>query len=461
MPYLPLVPLLLGLAAHPLATLAPPEGAVTSDEATRSAAARTHYSERRYLEAARIYEQLWRDTQAAKYRFNAGMARSAAEHDGAAIVHWEAYLSQAASVTARERSMLTAEITAARQRTRPLQLKIQGPLAPATLTLTAPTDAPQGPRDPIELLPATTIDLSLEPGRWTATLERPDRPLASITFTAEAGAVITLGGEPPGPLTPPPPASDPPPATPQLASLTLTLGPPRALARGVTVTLQGPAAIAPSEVHSPEQTWQLPPGAWDLRIQSTDREPRNAALQLGPGERQRLDLQLRLDRPARTRLGLGLGLGIPGLGLLTTGAIVAARNNPSTLDCSSRPACEDATNTVLARSTGLALLGAGLGAASVALTAGLTRSERALQVETGLGGVLLTAGLAWYMSEVTRTTALDHRAREHSAATLLGLGGGMFGSAVIGLVVRRLTRDRPPPIALAPSLRGLSLAARF
>lgn len=499
MPYLSLVPLLLGLAApvdpatvlrpglatdpapaapapsgRPvavprLARLTPPATpplatpAPASDEATRSATARTHYSERRYLEAARMYEQLWRDTQAAKYRFNAGMARSAAEHDGAAIVHWQAYLDTAPSVTARERSMLTAEIAAAKQRTRPLKLKIQGPLAPASLTLTAPADAPQGPRDPIDLIPATAIDLSLEPGRWTATLARPGRPLASVTFTAEAGAVITLGGDPPPTLEPPPaaqPADPTPPATPIPATLTLTLGPRRALASGVEVRLRGPAPIPASELRGPEQTWQLPPGAWTVRAEARDHEPRSADLQLGPGELRRLDLQLQLDRAARTRRGLGLGLGVTGFGLFTAGVIVAA-SNAGTLDCATRLACQDAANTVLDRSIGLALLGTGLGAAGVAVTAGLTRKDRALLVETGLGGALLTGGLAWYLTEVTQTTALDHRGREHGAATLLGLGGGMFGAAIISLVTRRLTRDRRPPIALAPSFRGLSLAARF
>ena len=510
MPYLPLVPLLLGLSApldasrlvatttaaptiaatttaattiiatptiaaiasHRIAALtprpllAPASDPAASDETTRSATARAHYTERRYLDAARMYEQLWRDTQAPKYRFNAGMARSAAEHDGAAIVHWQAYLTTAPSVSARERSMLVAEIAAAKQRTRPLQLKIQGPLAPATLTLTAPDGAPQGPRDPIELIPATAIDLSLEPGLWTATLERPGRPRVSVTFAAEAGAVINLGGDPHPVLDPPTPdpVADPVPITPPTpATLTLTLGPRRALASGVTVRLQGPSPIEPSKLQTAEQTWQLPPGAWKLRAEARDHDPRSADLQLAPGDLQRLDLQLRPDRSARARLGLGLGLGATGFVLFSTGAIVAA-GVPRTLVCSSTATCEAAANNVLDRSTGLALLGTGLGAATVALTAGLTRAprgDRALLAQTGLGGILFAGGLGWYLTEVTQTTALDHRGREHGAATLLGFGAGMFGSAVISVVVRRLTRQQTPPVTLAPSFRGLSLAARF
>ncbi|MBK7824370.1 hypothetical protein [Nannocystis sp.] len=455
------------LAAHTVAVLHVAPAAAPSDtvpdEATRSAAARTHYTERRYLEAARMYEQLWRDTQAAKYRFNAGMARSAAEHDGAAIIHWQAYLSTAPTVTARERSMLASEITAAKQRTRPLQLKILGPLAPATLTLTAPEGAPQGPRDPIDLLPATTIDLSLEPGNWTATITRPDRPTASITFTAEAGAVITLGGDPAPALDPPtqPPPVEPPVATPEDAALTITLGPPAALARGVAVSLAGPAPAEARELRSPEQTWQLAPGAWTVRAEARDYEPLNTPVQLGPGEQRRLDLQLRPDRDARTRFGLSLGLGITGFTMFTAGAVLTGRT-PRDLDCSTRTACQIAVDNVLDRSTGLALIGTGLGTTVTAITAGLMRSDRGLLVETGVGGALLTGGLAWYMVEVTQTTALDHRGRAHAAATVLGLGGGMFAGAVISLVVRRITRQRtPPPVTLVPSFRGLSLAARF
>jgi len=358
--------------------------------------------------------------------------------------------------------MLVGEIAAAKQRTRALQLKILGPLAPATLTLTAPEGAPQGPRDPIDLLPATTIDLALEPGNWTATITRPDRPTASITFTAEAGAVITLGGDPPAALAPPAePPVDPPVTTPAPADLTINVGPPAALARGVAVSLEGPEAVEPRELRSPAQTWQLAPGAWIVRAEAPDHEPLSANVQLGPGEQRRLDLQLRPDRDARTRFGLSLGLGITGFGMFAAGAVLTGRT-PRDLDCSTRAACQIAVDNVLDRSTGLALIGTGLGTTATAITAGLMRSDRGLLVETGVGGALLTGGLAWYMVEVTQTTALDHRARAHTAATVLGLGGGMFAGAVISLVVRRITRQRtPPPVTLVPSFRGLSLAARF
>ncbi len=436
------------------------------DESARSAAARAHYAARRYREAAKVYEQLWRDTQAPKYRFNAGMARGAAEHDAAAIVHWQAYLADAPTIAPAERTMLETEIAAARRRTLPVQLKIQGPLAPATLTLRAPDGAPQGPRDPIELVPARSIDLSLEAGAWTATLIRPGRPDASASFrvAADAESTITLGAEAPAPAIAPTPVINTPPAP---ATLTLELGPRRALARGVTVTATGPTHPGPRTLRSASTPWTLPAGAWTLRATAQDRRPAETTVTLAPGETRRLALQLRPDRPTQARLGLGIGLGGAGLVLLTTGAVVTARSSGA-LTCIDLDTCSSAANQVLDRSIGFSLIGAGLGAAVPALTTGLGRkpaTDRILMIEAGAGAMMLVGGVAWYFSEVTRTTALDAMPRQHAAATLRGLGGGMLGGALISLVVRRLTRDRPAPVTVIPDLslhtRGLALQARF
>ncbi|HEY0134944.1 MAG TPA: hypothetical protein VGB85_12710 [Nannocystis sp.] len=438
-----------------------------AEESARSATARAHYAARRYREAALVYERLWHDTQAPKYRFNAGMARAAAEHDAAAIVHWQAYLTLAPTIAAGERSMLEAEIAAAKRRTTPVQLRVQGPLAPATLTLRVPDGAPQGPRDPIALVPAATIDLSLEPGTWIATLTRPGRPEATASFEVTAGAepTITLGADAPAPTPAPTPEVIPPPPAP--ATLTLDLGPRRALARGITVTPIGPAPADARTLHTTSATWTLPAGAWTLRATAPDHRPTTTTITLGPADARRLALHLPRDRPANTRLGLGLGLGGAGLVLLTTGTVLTARTSGA-LTCFDRESCTAAADRVLDRSIGASLMGAGLGVAAPALTAGLGRrasTDRALMIEAGLGAVILAGGVGWYFSEVTRTTALDHMPRQHAAAALRGLGGGMLGAAVVGLIVRRLTRSRPSTVSLAPSFsrhtRGLALQAHF
>ena len=419
---------------------------------------------RRYREAA----------QAPKYRFNAGMARGAAEHDGAAIVHWQAYLADATTIAPAERSMLETEIAAARRRTLPFELKIQGPLAPATLTLRAPEGAPQGPRDPIDLVPARSIDLSLEAGAWTATLLRPGRPDATASFrvATDAESTITLGADAPV-ITPPPiPIASTPPAP---ATLTLELGPRRALASGVTVTATGPTHPGPRTLRTESTPRTLPAGAWTLRATAQDRRPAQTTVTLAPGETRRLALQLRPDRATQARLGLGIGLGSAGLVLLTTGAVVTARGardyaglRDQVPACLIPEVCIQAVNAVLDLSNGLALIGTSLGLGVTAATAASRARDHALMVEGGIGGALFVAGLSWYLVEIGGTYQLEHRARDHAAATTLGLGAGLLGGAAIGLVTRRMVNRQGPPRrahGISPLFlrhgAGLALRANF
>jgi hypothetical protein len=60
-------------------------------EAERSRCAREHYGAREYVTAARIFEELWRNTGAAKYLYNAAAAREAAGSDARALAHWLRY----------------------------------------------------------------------------------------------------------------------------------------------------------------------------------------------------------------------------------------------------------------------------------------------------------------------------------------------------------------------------------
>lgn len=473
----PLLPRNPGEPAAPAPSAADPPPLLPrspGEASARSASARAHYAAHRYREAAQVYEALWRDTRAAKYLFNAGMARAAAEHDGAAIVHWQAYLAAAPTIASGERSMLEGEIAAARRRTRPVHLRVEGPLAGATLVLDAPEGASQGARDPLELVPAESIELSLESGTWQATLTRPGRPASVVRFrvAADAEPTITVGAEvlAPTPAEARPPIASTAPAAP--ATLILEIGPRRALARGVTVTADGPAPAVTRTLRAPSSPWVLRAGAWTLRATAPDRQTASATITLGPDDTRRVALHLPRDRAAQTRLGLGLGLGGAGLVFVTAGAVVAARAPHRDLLCDDHATCSATADHVLDRSIGFSLIGTGLGAAVPAVTAGLgrtgnapTSSDRALMAEAGVGGVLLVGGLAWYLSEVTRTTALDDIPRQHAAATLRGLGGGMLGGAVISLVVRRLTRGKTLPVAVAPSFsrhtQGLALRAQF
>ena len=82
-------------------------------------------------------------------------------------------------------------------------------------------------------------------------------------------------------------------------------------------------------------------------------------------------------------------------------------------------------------------------------------------------GALFAAGLSWYLVEIGGTYQLEHRARDHAAATTLGLGAGLLGGAAVALVTRRLVRHEPARRAhtLSPLFlrqgAGLSLRATF
>jgi hypothetical protein len=227
-----------------------------------------------------------------------------------------------------------------------------------------------------------------------------------------------------------------------MGSLTVQLGPPRALRRGVEISLKNDADIRREKFQADTATWELPRGPWKVSAAAPDRTstPQTVTLAEQP---LRLELTLRLTTTARRqRIVAPAILGGVALGLVTGGAVLVARASRRDIDCLDATTCEAAANSVLDVSSGLALVGTGLGALIPAATAAAGARTRALAVEAGLGGAVFASGLTWYLAEAVGTTALDHRPREHTAAAMLGLGAGMAGSAVLILLVRRALRDR-------------------
>lgn len=468
-------------------------------ETQRRSAARKLYSERRYREAAHAYEALWRDTGAAKYRFNAGMAREAAEHYGAALLHWQAYLASG-SATPEERRMLEQRVTTTSAQLGRVHIHIASTLpGPATLTLHAPEPAPQGPRDPIELAVQPDLDLAFEPGTWSVTLQLADQPPIVARFDLSAGVA-----SPTVTLTLPVPAIETPPTPPPLpvpVDLTLTIAPQRALARGVELQWSSSEAASASAAVSSESTGsngsqpqssalaasgsqtlpratrspvplRLPTGAYTLRIRAPGFAEQTVAVDLATT--RQLDLRLRPDATERARLGLALGLGGTGLvlGAIGTGFIVRGageladqRRVGALPNCLTPERCSAAVNGALDLSSGLAMLGSGLGAGIVAATVGARAQDRALKLEAGFGAGFFVGGLIWYVAEIQGPYTLQHRARDHVAAMMLGSGAGLLGAATISLVTRRLVRRKHPAHALAPALSpnsvGLTWHARF
>lgn len=168
-------------------------------------------------------------------------------------------------------------------------------------------------------------------------------------------------------------------------------------------------------------------------------------------------LELRPDRDPRTRLAVGVSLGAAALGLGIGGAAMVGRARSERAIVEDDPAEFAAVLDANARQGyGGALLGASLGAATVALTAGLAPRRRALIVETALGGALLVAGAAWYATALAayegdsltnasqgipwspdREFMREHARRELAGALVLGAGAAMVISGGVSLAVRR------------------------
>lgn len=161
----------------------------------------------------------------------------------------------------------------------------------------------------------------------------------------------------------------------------------------------------------------------------------------------------------RRRLGVAVGLTVPAAASIATGAAILAR----------RPDVSDATpsdlaETTLARSLylwdGSVLVGAGVGAAAVAITEFARAPDSAYYAELGTGGALGLGGLLWsavHMTSYRRDTQARYDAGETTlpafdpdlrsevvSGALFGLGTGLATGAAVALITRAITKRRHP-----------------
>ena len=132
----------------------------------------------------------------------------------------------------------------------------------------------------------------LEAGEWTARIPGPGDPL-ELRFTVAADA-------PPVVLPAPLPRVDaPPPPLPTVTgSLTIHLGPPRALRGTVEISLKNDAGLRKETQKTAEATWELPRGTWTVSASAPDLTATSQTVTVGDLPR-RLDLSLRLTPAAR------------------------------------------------------------------------------------------------------------------------------------------------------------------
>ena len=427
--------------------------------AERMAAGKVLYAQRKYVEAARIYESV--DTANALY--NAAMSRAAAGHDAHALLLWIRYLEVAPD---DERAEVQESIDTARRLTVEVQFARSADAAgPRTLVLQA---AQHLSADELRVAwpeGQATLRVSLDPGQWSAALEGAKDGPRSLRVHVERGEPLVFDLAPELPLSP----------------VRLRLNPARALRRGVTVTWTGPGEVAERRVTTPESSqWKLPPGRWQLAASAPGYDPTERTVEVA-AKPVELAMELKRDRESRTRLGMGVGLGVAALGLMAGGGVLLGQVVQSL-----KPFPEDSDVLLLPdemrevqrlkRRTlaGNLLLSAGAGTAVVALTSGLTRGKKILAVETGLGAGLAVVGSMWLVMRVSTDPYLDLDKPTRGeldgairdirvAGLLLGAGLGLMVPAVVALISRRSKGRARQVVSVNASMgmRGVTIQGAF
>lgn len=344
-----------------------------------------------------------------------------------------------------------------------------------------------------------TAVIELEPGVWSLIARAPGRVDRQQVFTLPVlprGATVAPVG-----FTLPL----------RRVPVTVSLGPPEAIAAGMTVTLaragsefgemfagerareqlslqpgewRGSAA-APGFV-TQEFTWTVEPGSGAPLLMSIALQPVAAAPVVAPP---------RPPAPAQKdpRLGLGLGLGVGGAVALGLGVGLLVQHRESYAHFMGAPNNDGFVATLAASSAGAGLVGGGLGLGVAGLTAGLGHAkDRVLWAELAVGGGLALIGAAWYAREwqdvqkdlydANKDPEMDgtpnghdlkSQRRETVASSILGAGAGLMVGAGVALLTRTIVRLRGRKVgvgsagrsrwALAggPGQVGLGLRGRF
>lgn len=478
-----------GFAALLATQPAPSQGGAPAGEAAeigrREAEAQSLLRGRRHREAAAAFEALHAETGAARHRLQAAQAREAAGQLAHAIAQWRALLSEE-TATPAQRAEAEARLAALSRKVAALQVRAEtGFAAPVRLTLRL---VAADERPPLSLSAAEAGRLvELDPGVWdivaTAPGHRPAQRVLTVAAPAKGASapaelVLTLA--------------------PDVRAVTLPVGPPAALAAGVTLTLRAAEDVATA----PERREQvvratsgtplsLAPGRWQVRAEAPGFVAQEAAWTVGEGPPPALALAPVPAPPAPpppratpdTTLPLGLGLGLPGGLLFGTGVGLVIQHRRVFPRFTPAPGNAAYVASVNATEVGAALLGGGLGLGAAALTAGLGARDRALWAELAAGGALATAGVAWYATEYQRVQKMLHDGgkdhdldgmpdggqlaplrREAAAAALLGAGTGLALGAGVALLTRFLVARaaaRPRRVTLGAGPWGASLAGRF
>lgn len=492
----------------PASAPATPPAEVNPDDAAAERAA-TLYSQRKYLEAAQILEELWGRVHEPRDLFNAALARIALGHRAHAVHYWETYVKQAGipndgrEQAISRRKKAEAAIVAVNLRIAPAAVAEVG----VTYTIERVSADPRDTRPPIVIplephAPEFTSGgrtVYLDPGKWKLKVDARGYLVGNHELVIKAGQPgfpkeIVLGIDP--------------------------------LVRQVSVQLEPPAAVAGAQITLQRLTLnaqpvlcelsaaglcnvKLEPGDWEMTVTAPGYQRYTEKISLGAQPTAAFAVSLTptvttatppapatatadtappapavatepevVPRHVRIKLSTGLiASGIPlfigGLALGVTGS----NNYQDRVNAGSPPG--ELLGPIRTRTAGLALVGSAVGLWTAGLTAEYDVKPRVWYAEIGVGAGLLAIGAIWSGVGTSRwnhdkvgqfhcpnSDGVDCFASHRMAAGFfLGTGAAVLAGATIGLLVQRKYLKAPPRAAMSPYFAsgggGFVLQGRF
>lgn len=438
-------------------------------------AAKQHFNEGRYAEAAAGFEQLWKESPDPKYLHYAAIAEAALGRDTHAIVNWQRVV-QETDATKKISADAKDFLVEAYKRAPAVTLNMAPDAAGEAWSIELTPE--QGPSIAMLLSEARRPDspgnvIHLAPGKWTITLtgsRKFQSTTAEVTVTEQTPTSVELQ---PARVT---------------GVVELQVQP---FVEGATAVFCDVQGVQPEVEHtlSDGSAVTLPEGQWVVTIEAQGHHPYTARVESTAGRLTGLPVTLTpsgVGGPDSTqnrkvphpKLALGLGIGA-GLAAVAGGVLVGVGESgisPSAERPDMYRTGEDGvsagTNQV---AWGGAMLGGAVGLGTTAVMAKVgVRSKRwfiplSLGLASAIGGtVVYVLTTSKHSGKFTNQDYLAQpevdtmRAEIYGSSLLIGLGSGLLIGSVSGLIVgRKASPGDRSTMSFNFSPRGGSLKVSF
>lgn len=437
-------------------------------------AAKQHFNEGRYAEAAAGFEQLWKESPDPKYLHYAAIAEAALGRDTHAIVNWQLVI-QETDATKKISADAKDFLVEAYKRAPAVTLNMAPDAAGEAWSIELTPE--QGPSIAMLLSEARRPDspgnvIHLAPGKWTITLtgsRKFQSTTAEVTVTEQTPTSVELQ---PARVT---------------GVVELQVQP---FVEGTTAVFRDVQGVQPEVEHtlSDGSAVTLPEGQWVVTIEAQGHHPYTARVESTAGRLTGLPVTLTpsgVGGPDRSqnqkvphpKLALGLGIGA-GLAAVAGGVLVGVGESGIS-SSEERPDMywtgEDGISTGRNQAAwGGALFGGALGLGTGAILAKVGMRPRRWYLPLSLGLASAVGGTVWYAVItpkqnvlfdkspyiLTGTQVAGVRMEFYGSSILIGLGSGLMIGTVSGLLAgRKASAERRVSVNFHAS--GGSLKVRF